>query len=154
MKTGQIPLFVGPSGTPIDYHSSWIAWTEDDVLWHRLRSYCTARTSRTPALPTSRTFPRRRKEAGLLIDPEYDNVVGLLVGRKQQPSGGIDLEVARLLASRVNDPCLGERSLSLVDRVDGDAFVAAVGGVQEFARGVNADLGVVIAAGEILGAEW
>ncbi len=73
-----------------------------------------------------------------------------LAANRRVPVGSIS-KLRGILPLRVRNSDLCQRPLTLVDREDGDAVVAAVGGVQKVARGMDLDFGVVVAAGEVLG---
>src|SRR5215475_12782849 len=86
-------------------------------------------------------FAGGREFSGGLIDSEFDDVVGVLILGKEEFAGGIDCEVARFLAAGGYDFYLHESAVFLVDAVHGERIVAAIGGVEEFAAGVQFDFG-------------
>src|ERR1039458_7246594 len=85
--------------------------------------------------------------AGARIDTESGNRISYLVARVEIVAGGIDIEAARVIASR---PFLGDvRQLARrPDGEQGDSVVQAVGGIDEFPIGRDHHLGGVICACE------
>lgn len=80
---------------------------------------------------------------------EGHDISGLLIGDPQSVAGGVDGEAAGNFAARGDVFELLERSAFWIDGVDGEAVVAAVGGVEEFSVGVDFDFGSVIVGGEV-----
>src|SRR6185437_12393115 len=93
-----------------------------------------------------------REAAGLGVDAENDDVVGVLVGSQKPAAGWVDPEPAGSAALRAGVVDQSEPAGLPVDPEDGDAVgAAAVGDVEELARRMNHDLGGGLVAGEALG---
>ena len=93
----------------------------------------------------------RLQGAGLGVDPEDDDRVAVLIGRQEEPAGGVDVEVpggpaaGRAVAGGREGPG------PLVDREDRDAVVPPVRAVEEAAGGVDVDVGGGVLAVESFG---
>ena len=83
-------------------------------------------------------------------DSEHDQIVGILVGRDEKISGGINGKISRRFALSGLALDERERSLRAINAEDGDAVMAAVGAVEKLARGMHGHFGANVVALEII----
>src|SRR5689334_4131147 len=91
-------------------------------------------------------IPGWGQRSGFLVDAERDDLVGELVFCEEIVADRIDGKVARLLALNGEIASRSELARARIDLEKCDRFVAAIGGVQEFAARVNSDFPCVVAA--------
>ena len=100
---------------------------------------------------TSIGLAGRCQIAGCGVDMENDDVVRILIFRKQICAGGIDGEMAGRFAASQNLAERCERSLFFVDGEDRDAVMTAIRSVKKFSRRMHGNFGGLLGAGEIPG---
>ena len=83
----------------------------------------------------------RRQLAGLRIDLQKGQVIGILVGGDDEFARRVDLKVARALAQSGLRLLKGQGSIVLIDVEDRNGIAAAVGGIE-----MAADLSTSISA--------
>src|SRR5439155_21873675 len=86
--------------------------------------------------------------AGLRVEAEHGQAVRVLVGRNEERTGRVDVEVPRRAALGRLDANRRQTAVRR-DGEAGDAVVAAVGAVDEPAVGVDDDLGRRVVAAEV-----
>ena len=93
----------------------------------------------------------RRQVAGLWVNLKDHDVIGVLVGRKQVGAAGSYFKVARLRATGWDGFQESGHAGCRVDGENGDAVVAAVRAIREFAVRVHLDFRRSIVSLEALG---
>ena len=92
----------------------------------------------------------RREFAAVAVDGEGDDIVAAAAADDQIGAGRVEAEVARALAAGGHD--LDSFEIAIVEHgVDGNRVVTAIGAVDEFAIGVDVDIGGVAGLGIAVG---
>src|SRR5882724_1378261 len=89
--------------------------------------------------------------AGFGVDSEYNNVVRLLVRRKEIPARRIDCEVARRLAPCWNMFNQLESSRCRIDCEHRDVIRTTIRSIEKLTRSIGYDLGGIVLVLEVFG---